>query len=198
MEDDDLRELAQDLWRRHKGVLTFLMDKAPDAAGGFAQYVIDNLDRLTKQASSELIKLVLDRKIPSYINMGIEDWDSLPGLKSGKGWTPSGRIPMLEINIRAKYIDIKFLVGPGPENIRNALIEEISTQTKQKLGDSKKWTQVTKVRLKRNVEELQENEFADCFDEVTLVMKNFIKKSIEPLDPAIRRAVKNLNDTSNL
>ena len=57
---------------------------------------------------------------------------------------------------------------------------------------------MTKVRLKRNVEELQENEFADCFDEVTLVMKNFIKKSIEPLDPAIRRAVKNLNDTSNL
>jgi hypothetical protein len=197
MENDELRELAQDLWRRNRDVLNYLMEFAPDSAGGFSQYIIDNIDRLTEKANSQLITLVSDRKTSRYINFGIEEWDLLPGLKSGN-WTSSGRILMLEIDIQAKYIDIKFIVGPGPDDIRNSLIKEISIKTEEKFRESKKWTQISKIRLKRNLEELQEDEFPGCFDELIVAVRNFVKKSVEPLDPAVRRAVNILGGASNL
>jgi hypothetical protein len=46
---------------------------------------------------------------------------AIPQLKTGIGWTKSGRLLLFEIANGTDYLKLRLTIGPGQQNIREAL-----------------------------------------------------------------------------
>lgn len=114
--DPKIAELCQQLYRKHRRAFDLVFAHRPDTGGALARVVLENLIR-------ERGDLVIDDSIKTYLRFAPKVWDR-PKLRSGTGWTKTGRTLLFEIVFQADKIFLKLTLGPGPTEVRDAAFAE--------------------------------------------------------------------------
>ena len=83
--------------------------------------LFDHLKSLISESGSHGIEL--DHSTKSEIRFADVKLDEIPGQMAGKGWTPSGRILLYEFRNSQTSLRLKFLIGPGDQEIRKTIFD---------------------------------------------------------------------------
>jgi len=140
--DSEIAELCRRIYRRHKQALDLIFEYRPDLQWDIAEFLRDLLEE-EKDAG-----LVLDHTTKRYTRFAVAEWDDIPALCSGQGWTPSGRLLLFEFENKSDRLTLYLLIGPGPDVIRQKLHEIALQHPKIFRGALKrlysKWTMIYK------------------------------------------------------
>jgi len=68
----------------------------------------------------------MDHSGKGYVRFALGEWDAIPAQSSGKGWTRSGRILLFEFENAPDRLQLKLLIGPGPDEVRQAIHQVVS------------------------------------------------------------------------
>jgi hypothetical protein len=115
MVDTELKNLAVEIYRKHKDALEFIYECRPDRQNDLRAEI-----ELLIGAENMLER---DNSSKSYIQFTVRDWDSLQGMKDGQGWTESGRILLFEFKNMSDRLALNLIIGPGRSDIRERLFE---------------------------------------------------------------------------
>ena len=113
----EIAELCRKVYRRHKGALDLIFEHRPD----LQMELFDYLKSLISESGSHGIEL--DHSTKSEIRFADVKLDEIPGQMAGKGWTPSGRILLYEFRNNQTSLSLKFLIGPGDQEIRKTIFD---------------------------------------------------------------------------
>ena len=127
MDNERMAKLAASLWSRHKEALEFLMERRPDPLSDIFRGMTEELDAICLANGKRGSKIAPDKCTGSYLRFAVTDWDRLPGFTSGEGWTPSGRLFLIEITWDETELFAGIVMGPGPESIRNRYIDALQS-----------------------------------------------------------------------
>ncbi len=184
--ESEIAELCRRIYRRHKQALDLIFEHRPDLQWDLAEW----LKKLIQEADKSL-GFVLDHCTKTYIRFGIADWDSFPALRSGYGWTPSGRILLFEFQNYGDQLSLKLIIGPGPDALRKTIYQTASEYPRIFRGRSKrlspKWTTIYNRRF------LARRDYEDPdFEALTNKIKDEWEKFISQELPALREVVENM------
>jgi hypothetical protein len=128
--ESEMIELCQRIYRKHRKALDLIYEYRPDQQ----EEIREILERLIQQSPY----LKPDHSIKSYIRFTCAEWD-VPALLQGNGWTPSGRILLFEFFWNSlKDLKIKLTIGPGPQDVRQKLLNMALQKPSLFKPDSKK------------------------------------------------------------
>ena len=140
MEESEVQELCEQLYKKHKKALDLIFKHKPDIYSDIKDILEDIID-----ANDTLVK---DHCSKSYIRFIPKTLDFFP--KQGEGWTKSKRILLFEIKNYDKAVDLVLLIGPGESLIRQSIYDLAKTNTvfnKTSAKLTKKWASIYKVKL---------------------------------------------------
>jgi hypothetical protein len=112
--ESEIAELCRRIYRKHQQALDLVFDHRPDQQSTLREF----LETLIKARP----ELVLDSSAKQHIRFASMNWET-PRLKSGQGWTPSGRMLLFEFQNFQDSLNLKLIIGPGPQDIRQKLLE---------------------------------------------------------------------------
>ena len=142
MSDSEIAELCRRIYRRHKQALDLIFEYRPDLQWDIAE-LLKGLVEEHKNAG-----LVLDHTTKRYVRFALTEWDDVPALRSGRGWTPSGRLLLFEFENKPNRLTLYLIIGPGPDALRQTLHETALRHPKVFRGALKrlysKWTMIYK------------------------------------------------------
>jgi len=189
MEDPELIEIAQGLWARHREALTFLIEQQPGGATALGEVIRAQADSLAAAASSESVTLILNDSTRRMTRFAIKQWDSLPGMLEGTGWT-SGRIILLEIQVQPNRVRALLILGPGPAEIRRKLFDAIRPvfrRSNRTLTD--KWTRLATFKLVSDNLVGEDFDQEKAFAELQKNFRTFVTSELPKFDAAVRKAL---------
>jgi len=189
--ESELEKLCQQIYRKHQRALDLIYEYRPDQQAEINEYLCDLIN------SNPLFEL--DHTSKSYINFVPKSWDT-PELKSGQGWTRSGRMLLFQFTNLQDLVRISLVIGPGPENYRRKIFEVIRHRGSPFKGSLKTlgrlWTTVysrnilTKpIFLDKSIEDLEL--------EINRKWNEFLEHDFKMIDNALSREVENLNQIEN-
>ena len=137
VENDQSNELANKIWQRHREALMFLIERRPDEVEvrAFLQEIADS--NLPKQISEALKKqglaltFIPDTSSNRYIRLAVPEWDKAHGMlpveeeEKERKWVASKRMMLLELEFHASQTHARWVVGPAPQEYREAFIEAL-------------------------------------------------------------------------
>jgi PD-(D/E)XK nuclease superfamily len=186
MENEDLNELAQRLWSRHRETLDFLMEHRPDALGPLfdslhteAQQIAGRLSDLCKS------KIEIDSETRAYIRLAVSDWDSLPSFRSGEGWTATGRLILFELSKSETEIKVSIILGPGPDEIRKRYFQAVQNSDIRAPGSLAKKYKWLKSSVLMKLTEIDSVELDDRKKTILISLENFFRETVPKLDTAL-------------
>ena len=109
-----------------------------------------------------------------------QNWD-VQTLKSGEGWTPSGRILLFEFENYAERLKLRLTIGPGPEVVRQGLFDMAqSHQPPFRLASKslyKKWNTIydKSFLTPKNYEDTDDTDLAN---EIRIHWAKFVKNDL--------------------
>jgi len=112
--ESEIAELCRRIYRKHQRALDLIYEHRPDQQAA----VREVLESIIQQTS----ELLPDHCSKSYIRFAPQEWD-VPILKSGQGWTESGRILLFEFMNSPNRLKLGLHIGPGPDDIRQKLFD---------------------------------------------------------------------------
>jgi hypothetical protein len=112
--ESEIAELCRRIYSTHQKALDLIYEFRLDLQSSI-QGLLETLVRADTA-------LILDSSTKSSIRFGLQDWET-PILKSGKGWTRSGRILLFEFYNRPGVLGLLLYIGPGPQQIRQRLYD---------------------------------------------------------------------------
>jgi hypothetical protein len=113
--ESEIAKLCQSIYRKHRRALDMIYEYRPDQQAA----IRETLEKLIQGSGG----LTLDHSSKSYVLFAPTQWDNSPELKSGKGWTQSGRILLFEFVNVPDRLQLRLYIGPGPDAIRQSLFE---------------------------------------------------------------------------
>jgi len=113
--DPAIAELARQIYQKHRRALDLIFEYRPDRQ----QTIRDYLELLISSTPG----LVPDQSSKMYLRFAPRDWDNLPQLFEGSGWTASHRMLLFQFNNEAQSLHLGLHIGPGPLEIRQRLLE---------------------------------------------------------------------------
>ncbi len=114
MSESEIAALCRSLYQKHRRALDLIFENRPDQQAA----IRDLLEGLIGATTS----LALDHSSKSYIRFAPKEWD-VPTLTAGQGWTRSGRILLFEFQNDEAACKLKLIIGPGPVDSRQRLVE---------------------------------------------------------------------------
>ncbi len=115
--DPELIRQCQQIYQRHKRALDLIYKHRPDVRAQIRPLVEDLI--------REHPRLEPDASKKENIKFVVGDWDKAPALLTAQGWTPSKRILIFEVWNYPDSLDLHLFMGPGPEAIRQGLLEMV-------------------------------------------------------------------------
>jgi hypothetical protein len=113
LEDPEIVTLARSIYHKHQRALDKIFEHRMDRQLQIRDIVVELISAtpgLTHDVSSK-----------SYIHFLPQRWDESGALRSGSGWTSSGRLLMFEVANEPGRLSVKLIIGPGPEDTRERL-----------------------------------------------------------------------------
>lgn len=114
MPDSDVAQLAQRIYKKHQRALDLIFEHRPDLQSELADFL--------QVMIQETPGMILDHCTKTAVRCCPAAWDT-PVLQQGQGWTPTGRMLLLELGNRADRLSLKLYIGPGPQAIRERLFD---------------------------------------------------------------------------
>ena len=185
MNDSEIQEICGKIYKRHKKAIDIIFEYKPDKLLEIHDCLVD----LIKEDSN----LILDDSSKTYIRFIPKKLDLIP--KTGTGWTTTKRILLFELNNNPNGVDLYFIIGPGPQEIREQLYEiaksnsSIFNKSKRKL--SKVWFTI----YKKSIMESKDYEDKDV-SEIKDVLKVELEKFKSSDLPKIEDEIKKFNEES--
>lgn len=115
MKDQELAELAKQLWRQHGPALNYLMQYSPTGVVGLGPVVLKHIDKIAAEISSDHLHLGPEDSTVSYARFFVKEWDAIPGINDGFGWVSSGRLLVIEVQFWTEMAKACLLLGPAIE-----------------------------------------------------------------------------------
>jgi hypothetical protein len=112
--DSPIAQLCREIYQKHKRALDLIYEYRPDRQ--------DEIRRFLVSLISERKGLILDHSTKSYVYFLSEEWDFLE-LRVSEGMTPSRRILLFNFENYADRLYLRLSVGPGPEDLRERLLQ---------------------------------------------------------------------------
>ena len=140
MEESEVQELCEKLYKKHKKALDLIFKHKPD--------IYNDINHILEELIFANENLVKDHCSKYYIRFIPKTLDFLP--KQGEGWTKSKRIFLFEIVSTDKAINLVLMIGPGDSLIRQSIYDLARTNTifnKTSPKLTKKWSLIYKIKL---------------------------------------------------
>lgn len=159
--NEQLNELAIQIWSRHRSALEFLIENQPNPANDLLEAIqnSDLIERINShlQHNQQELRFSFDSSSARHLRLAVSKWDSMKGMLSSERWVASNRIFLLEIEVHSGGVHARWVVGPGPQDVRNSFIEAVDPGRTKKVSEN--WTRVgTKSILsKKEMEKLIED-----------------------------------------
>jgi hypothetical protein len=80
--------------------------------------------------SAEEYGLISQHSGKSQIHFTVRNWDAYQAQHAGKGWGPRERILTFRFYNDVNQLHLRFMIGPGPQNVRQALFKEFQQHQK--------------------------------------------------------------------
>jgi hypothetical protein len=116
--ESEIAELCRRIYRKHQHALDLIYEYRPDQQAA----IRETLEELVQNSQG----LALDHCTKNYIRFVPTAWD-VPRLGTGKGWTQSGRILLFEFANSPDRLNLRLIIGPGPDDIRQKLFQMAQT-----------------------------------------------------------------------
>ena len=132
--DDDLVELAQAVYRKHKVALDFIYEQTPDDQ-------LERSDFAREMVSKEGKRIELVRGTKSAINFFPVEWKQIPAcnVTPADQWTKSGHSLLFEIRNGRDSLKMCLVIGPSEnEALREDMLKFAQSKPKLFPGCSKK------------------------------------------------------------
>lgn len=107
--DSDIQQLARQIYRKHREAIELIIEARPDVQ----QEVRDIVESIMK----DVPELNPDKSSKSFIRYFPAEWDQIPELRKGKGWTETGRMLLFEFR-NGRTLSLHLVLGPGPDTVR--------------------------------------------------------------------------------
>lgn len=150
--DEQMADLAAQIWARHRVALEFLVEHQPNAINELRQAVqeSDFPGKIAHETQKEKIDLTFEAESFSagYVRFAVKEWDAAKGMLTSVGWVPSGRILLLEVGFSQGGVHARWVVGPGPNEHRVAFINTLDPNRQRRVTSD--WTRIgTKALLSK-------------------------------------------------
>lgn len=160
--DSDIQRLARQIYYTHKAAIDLIIEAKPDEQ----QERRDIIESVMK----EFPELQPDTSAKSFVRYYPPQWDKIPELLEGDGWTSTGRMLLLEFRNRST-LTLHLVLGPGPKAIRERIFD---------LGQREK-------RLFNNVPKTLPPKWSSLYRKS--VLTSSVSNEIEAIEEGIRQAV---------
>lgn len=142
--DEQLIDLAAQIWARHRVALEFLVEHQPNAVNGLLQAVLDSdfLVRLAHETQKSKIDLTfeVDSHSARHLRLAVKEWDLAKGMLTSIGWVASGRILLLEVEFHPGGVHARWVVGRGPKDHRVPFIDALDPNRQRRVTSD--WTRI--------------------------------------------------------
>jgi hypothetical protein len=112
--DSEIAELCRTIYRNHRRALDLIYMHRPDDRDAMRIF----LEELVTAQGFEVVPWTKDQ-----ILFVLPEWE-VPQVTGGEWSTPSGRTLLFEFRISAKQLILALVIGPGPQEIRDALVDQ--------------------------------------------------------------------------
>lgn len=193
--DPEIVRLSQQIYEKHKRAFDLIYKHRPDYPA--------QIHPIVEQLIREHPRLEADKTRKGNIKFVVGGWDKAPALRTATGWTKSKRILMFVVYNNPNGLDLHLFLGPGPEAIRQGLLEIVRANPEIFLmprNTNGRWLSIFHRPLLRSeaYEDLGEKERAEEVHkqwgefleqdlpriEETLIKETWIWESVEPENQA--------------
>jgi hypothetical protein len=112
--ESEIADLCRLIYKKHQKALDLIFDHRPDQLASRSEFL-----RSLIAAQPDLVE---DFSTKNYIRFALKKWDSQK-LKSGQGWTRSGRVFLFEFHNFEDSLKLKLMIGPGPLEVREKVFQ---------------------------------------------------------------------------
>jgi hypothetical protein len=115
--ESEIAGLCRRIYQKHRHALDLIYEHRPDRQAELREFLVGLV--------SEQSHFILDDSPKSYIRFIPKAWDK-ENLKSEGGvesWTSTRRMLLFQFNNSPDKIDLWLVVGPGPEEVRQKLLD---------------------------------------------------------------------------
>lgn len=174
MEESEVQELCEQLYKKHKKALDLIFKHKPDVYSDIRyalEEIIDANDNLVKDHCSK-----------SNIRFISKTLDFFP--KEGEGWTKSKRILLFEIVNYDKAVNLFLLIGPGNSTIRQFIYDHVKTNplfNKTWAQLPKKWASIYKIKLS-SISRLDGKTKEEIKDKLSVQLNKFLDNDYKLLE----------------
>lgn len=175
MEESEVQELCEKLYKKHKKALDLIFKHKPDVYNDIRdtlEEIIDSNERLIK-----------DRCSKSYVRFIPKSLDFVP--KEGEGWTSTKRILLFEIVNYAKEVNLFLLIGPGNSTIRESIYDlaqnniKLFNKTSSRL--TKQYSSIYKIKLS-SISSLDGKSKEEIKEKLSIQFDKFLKNDFQLLE----------------
>jgi len=189
MVDSKVKQLCEAIYKEHKTALDLIFEYRPDFHSDISDYL--------QQLIQKKVELILDSSSKTYIRFSPTDWDIFDIQFKGSGWTESKRILLFEFQNYDSQLNLKLLIGPGPDAIRehlfNTALQNTSILRGTRKTPGKKWTQIHKQMF------LSKNDFKNQdSDKMVIIDKRwekFLANELQLLTEVFYKSFKSFSTT---
>jgi hypothetical protein len=179
--DSEIVRLSRDIYQKHKRAFDFIYEHRPDVQAQIRPIVEDLI--------SEHPRLEPDASRKDNIKFVVGEWDNAPALLTAEGWTQSGRILIFEVWNAPSSLDLHLYMGPGPEAIRQNLLEMVRANPnvfKMPSGVKGRWLRIfSRPLLKQEAYENLEQEERE--EELHREWERFLERDLPGIEAALQR-----------
>lgn len=115
--ESEIVTLCRKLYQQHKQALDLIYEHRPDLQYDMYKY----LQSLVQKSATEY-GLSSQHSGKSQVHFTVKDWDAYPAQRAGEG--PRERILTFRFYNDMDQIHLRFMIGPGPQRVRRALLRE--------------------------------------------------------------------------
>jgi hypothetical protein len=113
--DSDIAELCRKLYRAHQKAFDLILEHRPDQQSDIREAV--------EQVIRQQPQFSMDHCSKSYIRFLPTEWDQDARLKTGSGWTDTGRVLLFEVQNFSDSVRLKLIIGPGEGAVRQSIFD---------------------------------------------------------------------------
>jgi hypothetical protein len=120
MEESHIQKICRDIYKNHKHALDLIYQYKPDELMNIKEILVDIIERNNSLISEDSNK--------AYIRFLPKEMDFVP--TQGEAWLKSDRILVFEMRNFSSGLKLNLLIGPGDQNLREALYEFMQGKNK--------------------------------------------------------------------